>query len=330
MTMTKSKFKFYSLTTFAFLALLFTACEQSQDLDEGGHLSDQTQNFIGALTGTGIENNLDSTDMDVLCFEFQFPISVNFPRGTTTSFDSEDALWQAIDNWYESNPESEEDPGVVFPVSVKFEDGTTEAIADDEELCDLYYECYYEWEDEEEWEDDEEDEWEEECPEDYYELCFDIVFPISIQVGDITYTVTSFEAADSLVYALIDSMPQVDSFDINLVYPIDIILEDGTQQTLNSDEDLDDLEETCEDDHDEGLDFCFTIEYPITLLFPDSTTVVANSDADVETALDNWENNNPDNHQDIYPVFPVTVTVDSTAQVVETAEAFETLLDTCD
>ena len=44
--------------------------------------------------------------------------------------------------WYEKNPESEEDPTFVFPIEVTLEDGSVVSIESEEELDELFEHCY--------------------------------------------------------------------------------------------------------------------------------------------------------------------------------------------
>jgi len=103
------------------------------------------------------------------CVEFVFPIAIQTPNGDIITADDPEALIQTIDEWYSSNPHSDEDLQFVYPITVQFE--TENGWSSVEVLSDaMLYEvidqhCEEDDEDEED-ENDEEDEEDDEDDED--------------------------------------------------------------------------------------------------------------------------------------------------------------------
>jgi hypothetical protein len=114
--------------------------------------------------------------------------------------------------------------GFVYPISVTLTDGTQATVNSPQEFDTLYNDCY-----------DIDD-----C-DDCEEQCFEIVFPFSLVSGN--GTVETFNGYDGLMEFL-SQLTEQDSFMIS--YPITVEFEDGSQQTANSDEELDALYESCE------------------------------------------------------------------------------------
>ena len=76
------------------------------------------------------------------CFEITFPVSIEFPDGTTAQANNREALHQIIRTWKQNNPGVDERPQVVFPMTVKLtEDGTLVTVENREELHRLKESC---------------------------------------------------------------------------------------------------------------------------------------------------------------------------------------------
>ena len=75
------------------------------------------------------------------CFDIIFPVTIQFPDGTTADAADRSELKDLARTWREANPDSEERPGLVFPIEVELEDGTTQTINDEEELSALKESC---------------------------------------------------------------------------------------------------------------------------------------------------------------------------------------------
>lgn len=170
------------------------------------------------------------------CFEFVFPITINFPDGSSASVDDYDVLKETIRTWKEANPDAEGKPTLGFPLEVLTQDGDVLSVANREELGELR----------------------KECRRDYYQnndhrrhkgkgnRCFKLTFPVTIAFPD----ATTAEAADRQELKLLlrewkSNNPGPQTERPELTFPITVELEDGSTQTVNSREELQDLKETC-------------------------------------------------------------------------------------
>lgn len=167
--------------------------------------------------------------LEYICFTFAYPIEIQFPNETTT-INTDEELEEALYNWYENN---EEDPSLSYPVTAILEDGKEQVIQNDEELYQLFESCF--------------DDYEYDKEEDYgyvayYELykeCFTLNFPIAITVNDQEETLNNEEELIAFLTNLDKELVKED--EVNLVYPIEVTLADGSVVTANSEEELDDL-----------------------------------------------------------------------------------------
>ncbi len=74
------------------------------------------------------------------CFKLLYPVSWTMPDGTTAQMNGEED-WDAIKDWYEANPDTEEKPALNYPVTVEFLDGSTQPVADEDEMIGVKEEC---------------------------------------------------------------------------------------------------------------------------------------------------------------------------------------------
>ena len=82
----------------------------------------------------------DNDKGDWKCFDLSLPVSYTMPDGSTITVSNEED-WDAIKDWYEANPDSEEKPELQFPVNVEFDDEIV-TVNSEEELRELKQECW--------------------------------------------------------------------------------------------------------------------------------------------------------------------------------------------
>lgn len=75
------------------------------------------------------------------CFRLSYPLDVAFPDGTTATAERPRALQRLLREWRRNNPGSEERPELVFPLTVKLQDGTEVEVTSKEELEALKDSC---------------------------------------------------------------------------------------------------------------------------------------------------------------------------------------------
>ncbi|MFK8008187.1 MAG: hypothetical protein AB8H03_17655 [Saprospiraceae bacterium] len=176
----------------------------------------------------GFSNNGNNEDDWNECFSFVYPFTVVLPDGTNTEVNTDEELISAIDDWYDANPNSDDDPTLIYPVNVLLAiDGSSLIINNDDELENLF----------------------DACAEQIDNDCFTINFPISIQFpdGEIV-AINSIAEGDDLVEAWEDANPN-STEDVEVIYPFDVTLENGTIVTINSEDEFDTLiDEECDGD----------------------------------------------------------------------------------
>ena len=215
----------------AVLAMVFTtACNKADELIS----EETTEEFVdSALFTLQEQGNLGKYG----CYELVFPITVEFPDGTSATANDYEELGTAIKEWKEANQDVEDRPSFVFPIEVVSEDGEVISVADQEELKALKAECgkgYFG----------------KHGPRGHRgkcNACFEIVFPIDISFPD----GTTAEAADRMALKTLirewkENNPDVEERP-EIVFPIDVEMEDGTIVTVNDLEELKALKESCEE-----------------------------------------------------------------------------------
>jgi hypothetical protein len=80
---------------------------------------------------------------DEECFDYVLPVTFVMPDGSTITVEDEDG-WFLLRRWYEENGESEEEPGLQYPVDIVYETeegNSTVTINNDEEMEEAYQNC---------------------------------------------------------------------------------------------------------------------------------------------------------------------------------------------
>ena len=152
------------------------------------------------------------------CFHVVFPFSVVMPDGTTINLESR-ADKSLIRAWYETNPDANEKPDLVFPIEIEYQDGTFAMISNQTELETARGECST-------------------------TRCFDLVYPFSVTMPDSTVITLNTEGDRSLIRAWYETNPGVHEKP-ELVFPVEIVYQDGTTQTINSEDELRVAKENC-------------------------------------------------------------------------------------
>ena len=76
----------------------------------------------------------------LLLIVFVMVLNINLPDGTSFTINEEED-WNAVKEWYESNPDTEEELSLEYPVEVKLEDGEVLTINNEEEMEALKEDC---------------------------------------------------------------------------------------------------------------------------------------------------------------------------------------------
>ncbi|MEM9835906.1 MAG: hypothetical protein AAF828_05360 [Bacteroidota bacterium] len=306
-----------------FLALTISSCNREDALESISPTVQVDNRMENALRGA--VSQTDTTDQDIECFNFNFPIQIRLEDGTTqTANDLAELITisEALDS-------SEVDADFVYPFTITLEDGSMLTINDFDAFDEVLERCY--WEDDD-WEDDEDDD----CYGDYDEVedCFELVYPVTFLLPDSTSTATI--NSEEELEAFLDGLDEEALEDIDFVFPITIFSYlDSAEVIINNYDELDEVLETCYEDYDDDDDYdeedlfdlsdCLTPVYPLSFILEDGTTISVADEAALIELLDSEE----DIEDIVYP-FSVTLTADDSTLTVNNEEELDELLEACD
>ena len=145
--------------------------------------------------------------------------------------------------------------------------------------------------------------------EDSFSDCFAIVFPIEINFADGSMlSITSGQELETAIDNWFAAQGE-NAEEPTLTYPVSVILNGESIETLIQNEDeLDDLLDACEDDYD--LADCFTVTYPVQGTLADGTTLTVNNDEELLVVLDSFD------LEDLTLVYPINLTLDDGSSLV--------------
>ena len=155
------------------------------------------------------------------CFKLVYPISITMPDATVLS-GNEETLWGAVKTWYETNSDSEEKPSLNYPIDILWKGEIAKTINDDTELKIAKRYCDEEKED-----------------------CFKLVYPITWTMPDDTAISMNDETDWGEIKAWYEANSNSEE-KMDLNYPVDVILKDGTTQAVADDSEMEVLKKNCE------------------------------------------------------------------------------------
>ena len=221
------------------LEMYFEMCEDEEDIND-----DEEENWS-----------------EFNCLDLVYPITIESPEGENLSFENEDSLNNYIESWYNSNPNSNQEFELVFPLSIEYFSETTDQletliIYSEEELGEFIEEYCLDDQDND-GEDDNGDDTDDGDDEDIFSdySCGEVVFPISIE--DPNGIVFNSDNEESLLeyieqWFIDNNCNSVDcDDDFELVYPITLVYETENMvisTTIESEEMLEEMnEQYCDD-----------------------------------------------------------------------------------
>ena len=242
------------------------------------------------------------------CFHLEFPISFEFPGGSTATFVGPGALKEAMKLWRDNNPNAETYPKPIFPYSVKLRNGevvTVENQDDQQELRETCGELYRKWK------------------------CFKIVFPVSVEFPDgSTAELAGPRALRKLVKEWKENYPDSDQRP-HIIFPHDIELQNGDIVTVNNREELKEFMHACNDNF--GKKRCYKLLFPATLEFPNGDIVEVSDRDEMHMTLRTWKKDNPDATERPTLAFPYDVqTKDGDIITVTNEDEKAALKEMCD
>lgn len=217
----------------------FSSC--SDDSDTGTDV-ESVENYVSQAVYS-LQTEVNAGKMG--CYEFVFPVTINFPDGNTSTADSYASLKEQIRSWIKDNAESiglpprdsirgkcevreilkdAQLPKIAFPVDVLAEDGTVITVDTKEALIEL----------------------KKACRKDFYggkgrhchdkgDQCFKLVFPITVEFPDGTIvTAASKSTLKEIIRAWHKRTDRPNHVHPKLVFPLTIEFEDGTKKVVDS------------------------------------------------------------------------------------------------
>ena len=301
-------------------------------------------NNDGEFLSNDFDSEYDEWNQN-MCFDVEFPISVNLSDGSVVTISNEEELYEGIEEYYEMGEEAIL-PEINFPINIIFyyenENGVESEdlveIGDYEEL-EIYFEMC----------EDEEDFW-------FGFDCVDLVYPITIQSPEGENL--SFEDENSLIDHIENwygNNPDSDQ-EFELIFPISVEYFSETNDQLESliiysEEEMEEyIEEYCiEDQDDDGVDdngddtddgddedvfydyTCGEVVFPISIEDPNGVVFNSDNEESLLEYIEQWfiDNNcnNVDCDDDFEVVYPISITYESGNDLITMAIQSEEMLE---
>jgi len=147
--------------------------------------------------------------------------------------------------------------------------------------------------------------------------CFDIVYPITIQMPD--GSTLSIDGEEDTDLEIVKNYYEENDTEErpSMVFPITIITYEGVSKTISSEEDMSDAYRGCsgrdrERDWDRERE-CFKLVYPVTYVLPDGSTIEISSEEDEAgwESLKSWYEANPNSEERPSLQYPVDIVYES-------------------
>jgi len=244
------------------------------------------------------------------CFNLVYPITLEFPDGTTAEVANRLGLRARIFAWKVNNPDIEERPNIQLPYEVELQDGSIATVADREELRELVEDC-------------------DRGSRGSFRKCYRLIFPIAVNFEDGTSVV--YENIPDLVMGLRAwKAANPDATERpELAFPYEVLLKDGTTATVTSEEEEQALLDSCGDHPRKRR--CFRPVLPATIQYPDGSTTVANDKEELKNIFRTWKMENPDAEDHPTFTYPYDVKFrDGNTATVTSAEDLEALKEECE
>ena len=219
------KFGFLILLGFFGMALLTSCSEEANEIESVENFVDDAVESLERAGKFGKRG----------CFEFVFPISIDFPDESSSTVEDYATLKTTIKEWKEANPEAEEKPSLAFPLEILGEDGTATTVASQEELLELRKECRRTHFD-----------GKRKIRRFFRSACFKPVFPLSVEFPN--GTIVEAANATTLKTVLREWKENVENPDgrPQVIFPIEVEYTDGTIVEVADKEALKALKDTCD------------------------------------------------------------------------------------
>ena len=204
------------------------------------------------------------------CFMPIFPLTLEFPDGSTLEVASKNELQASLRAYRQENRGNAERPKVQFPHEVELSNGSIVTVESREDVGELLKDCA------------------ESIAEE--RRCFNLIFPVTLSYPDgSTEEMDNKDDLKAAIKSWNENNPDSNEKP-SLQYPYQVKDSDGNIVTVNSEEDKRKLIMTCRPDRTPCLNWIF----PITLILPDGSTQEIGSPDELTVFLVEWKEENPD------------------------------------
>lgn len=315
-----------SIPLLLLLLLLITACEKEELVPTEAQRTDvavsglNTRDASIFQTGTMAEpDSMDNMANRTRCWSFVYPISYALPDGETITGNDEMEVGLALRAWYADNPNVEERPTLVFPLSVMLASGESQILDDASQLRRVQASCNPS---------------KPGSGRPSSQACFSYVYPLTYDLPDGTQL--TGEDAVSTAQALRAWMADNPDAEGNptLAFPLTVVLPDGEEFELSGQDQFDRLRASCNNDRptNEGAgprEPCYSFTFPITYRMPDGTDITGEDEDSLARAIRQWYADNPEVRVSTELVFPVKIQVGEEIIEVSDMEALQAIRESC-
>ncbi|WP_203293664.1 hypothetical protein [Luteirhabdus pelagi] len=217
----------WTMVLLVFLALFSCQREEQEIIDETDEEDTITANSVltnllvqNAAAENGQDNSIDGNS----CTSIVYPITV-IVNGTEVTLTSENDF-PIVGNILNQSSTNTDTVEIIFPITLQFSDYSTITVSNQSELLNIIDDCA-------------------DFPQDL--LCLDFVYPITFFVYDANLEETTDVSitSDIELYQFLSNLDE--DLVLSISFPLEIVLQDGGAQTVNSNTELTSLLQSCVD-----------------------------------------------------------------------------------
>ncbi len=292
---------FSGLTLMLLLAigLISYGCTQDEDMAQAKNETEEID-----FRGFG-------DDGEHRCFSVVFPVTLEFPDGSTVEVQSKEEFKAAVRAYHEANPGERFRPIIQFPFDVELASGEIVTLENRRQLRRLLRNCI-----------------KDNLPD--RPKCFSVVFPVTLEFPDgSTVEVQNKQEMKAAVRAYRQDNPG-EPFRPKFQFPYQVELENGDIITLENADQWRRLLKSCVKDNVPDRARCYELVFPVTLEFPDGSTVEVQNKEELKRAIHAWKKDNRGHSTRPQIQFPYDVILKNGDQVtIENLEDQQELKQNC-
>ena len=229
------------------------------------------------------------------CYALVYPVTVDFPDGSSVEYADREGLNTALTEWRAANPDATAFPQLALPYSVELMDGTLVSIEDEADIQRLRARCRG-------------------SRGNIGNRCFRVVYPLTVELPDeSTVEVNSREELYEVYRNWLSDNPQSRQRP-RITLPYSVEFTDGTVVVIENRRELLEAAWSCYRGRRRGpnqpyfnRNICYQLVYPVTIAFPDGSTQEVADREEGREALEAWWEANPEVEEDPSLLFPFDI-----------------------